>query len=106
EVVRTKRMPPWHADPHVGKYANDRSLSVSQKQDLVHWVEAGAPRGAGPDPLADYKHDWPLWEMGEPDIVIDIPAADVPATGVVDYKYINVKNPHDRDVWVKAVQLL
>lgn len=106
EVLRTKRMPPWHADPHVGEFANDRSLSIAQQQTLVHWIEAGAPRGDGPDPLANYKHDWPLWAMGEPDIVIDIPATDVPATGVVDYKYINVKNPHDRDVWVKGVELL
>ena len=27
ESVRLKRMPPWFADPHVGKFANDRSLS-------------------------------------------------------------------------------
>src|SRR4051794_29263201 len=26
EVVLARRMPPWHADPHVGKFANDRSL--------------------------------------------------------------------------------
>ena len=30
EVVRTQRMPPWHADPAVGHFSNDRSLSVEQ----------------------------------------------------------------------------
>ncbi|MEX1031950.1 MAG: redoxin domain-containing protein [Cellvibrionaceae bacterium] len=106
EVVRTKRMPPWHADPHIGEFANDRSLSVEEKQTLVHWIEAGAPRGDGPDPLAEHQPDNALWAMGEPDAIIDIPPSDVPATGVVDYKYINLTNPLGRGVWVKAVQVL
>lgn len=106
EVVRTKRMPPWHADPHIGDYANDRALTDQEIQTLVHWIEAGSPRGQGSDPLAEYQHDWPQWAMGEPDAIIDIPAIDVPATGVVDYKYIDVTNPLAHDVWLKAVQIL
>ena len=27
EVVRTQRMPPWHADPHFGEFSNNRALS-------------------------------------------------------------------------------
>ena len=33
EVVRTKRMPPWHADPHYGAFVGDRSLSSEESQD-------------------------------------------------------------------------
>lgn len=106
EVIRTKRMPPWHADPHIGEFANDRSMSNERVQTLVHWIEAGAPRGEGEDPLASHNAERPEWVLGEPDLVIDIPATDVPATGVVDYKYINVKNPMDHDVWVSAVDLI
>ena len=106
EVLRTQRMPPWHADPHVGEFDNDRSLTAAQKQRLVHWVEAGAPRGEGPDPLAQYNHDWPEWALGEPDLVIDIPGHEVPATGTVPYQYQRVTNPHDEDVWVRAVEIL
>ena len=51
EVIRTKRMPPWHADPLIGKYSNDRSLNPEEVRTLVHWIEAGAKRGDGPDPL-------------------------------------------------------
>jgi peroxiredoxin len=107
EVVRTKRMPPWHADPHVGKWANDRSLSGDQVRDLVHWIEAGAPRGDGPDPLAEYRPKWQEWDLDTPpDLVLDVPPFEVPATGVVDYQYLYVKNPLDHDVWVRASQLL
>ena len=111
EVVRTQRMPPWHADPAVGHFSNDRSLSAEQTQKLVHWIEAGAPRGEGPDPLAEMDHNWGTWavhepELGEPDYIIDIPAAEIPATGVVDYMYHFVQNNIGEDVWVKAAEIL
>ena len=106
EVVRTQRMPPWHADPHVGEFSNDRSLSDDEIRTLVHWVEAGAPRGEGADLLAENSQSWPIWAMGEPDVIIDIPPEDVPASGVVDYKYKMVSNPLDKDVWVKAAEII
>ncbi len=106
EVVRTQRMPPWHADPHVGEFSNDRSLSDDEIRTLVHWVEAGAPRGEGADLLAENSQSWPIWAMGEPDVIIDIPPEDVPASGVVDYKYKMVTNPFDKDVWVKAAEII
>ncbi|HWK48864.1 MAG TPA: redoxin domain-containing protein, partial [Steroidobacter sp.] len=68
EVVRTQRMPPWHADPHYGVFSNDRGLSPAQAKTLVHWIEAGSPRGSGADPLLAQKKDWPKWELGEPDL--------------------------------------
>lgn len=103
EVVRTERMPPWHADPHYGVFKNNRALSASDMKTLVHWVEAGAPRGAGSDPLAELKKEWPQWAMGEPDLVLEIPAFDVPATGVIPYQDKRIKNPLGRDVWLKAI---
>lgn len=106
EVVRTQRMPPWHADPHVGHFTNNRSLSDEQIKTLVHWIEAGAPRGEGGDLLAAMQQRWPQWSMGEPDVIIPIPAEDVPATGVVDYKYKMVANPLNEDVWVKATEII
>jgi peroxiredoxin len=103
EVVRTERMPPWHADPHYNAFSNDRSLSKDEVKTLVHWIEAGSPRGGGSDPLVDLKKQWPQWELGEPDLIVEIPAFDVPATGVIPYQTPGADNPLDRDVWVRAV---
>ncbi len=105
EVVRTQRMPPWHADPHYGEFSNDRSLSAEQIKTLVHWVEAGAPRGEGEDPLLATR-SYPVWALGEPDVIIEIPTEDVPATGVVEYKYKMVDNPLNKDVWVRASEII
>ncbi len=45
EVVSSKRMPPWYADPKVGHFANDRSLPEKERQTLLAWIDAGCPRG-------------------------------------------------------------
>ena len=45
EAVLLKKMPPWFADPHYGKFANDRSLSQKDIDTLVAWADAGAPAG-------------------------------------------------------------
>ena len=45
EVVEENRMPPWHADPKVGHFANDRHLTDEEKSLIYRWVEDGAPEG-------------------------------------------------------------
>src|SRR6266850_331006 len=106
EVLMNRRMPPWHADPAIGSFSNDRSLSVEQIGTLVHWIDAGAPRGEGPDPLSERKPQTvPEWPLGNPDLVIDVPEQKIPASGVIDYRYIDIPLPFDRDVWVRAVDL-
>ncbi len=106
EVVRTKRMPPWHADPAVGHWKNAGGMSDEDITTLISWIEQGAPRGDGPDPL---KATQPLstdWTLGEPDLVVEVPAFDVPATGIVDYQFPVIENPLDRDVWVVAATII
>jgi hypothetical protein len=103
EVLRTERMPPWHADPHYGAFRNDRSLSNEQVKTLVHWIEAGSPKDKADDPLLAFKKDWPQWAHGTPDAIIEIPAFNVPATGTVAYQNPVVKNTIGRDVWIRAV---
>lgn len=105
ETVLTRRMPPWHADPAVGEFLHDLSLSVEQKQQLLSWIDAGSPRGDGDDPLTSVDAQITEWEFGEPDLVVTLPAFDIPATGTLDYQFFEVPNPLDRDVWVKAVQI-
>ncbi len=106
EVVRTRRMPPWQADPHVGEWQGDRSLSAEDTRTLVHWIEAGAPRGDGPDPLESVVPLASEWPLGEPDLIVDIPGYEVPASGVVDYQFPYVKNELEHGVWITAATVL
>lgn len=105
EVLRTERMPPWHADPHFGVFSNDRSLTADETKTLVHWIEAGAPRDKkGADPLTAYNKQWPEWSLGKPDLIVEIPSFNVPATGSIPYQRPVVKNPLGRDVWLRAIE--
>ncbi len=103
EVLRTHRMPPFQPDPTVGHWAPNEGLSSDQLKTLVHWIEAGAPRGAGDDPLAKAVNvvpDWPL--PGAPDVVLNIPEFKVPATGVIPYGNPVVATNLTEGRWMRA----
>ena len=102
EVIRTKRMPPYRADETVGAFADDARLSPKEMKTLVHWVEAGSPRGEGADPLAKIKFQAPEWPLGKPDVIVDVPEVAIAATGVMDYQRPVVKNVMTEGRWMKA----
>jgi len=104
EVIRTQRMPPYHADVTVGEKLADaeRTLTPDQAKAMVHWAEQGAPRGDGEDPLALVKYQAPEWPLGKPDLVLDIPCYNVPASGVVDYQRPFTLNPLKDGKWLRA----
>ena len=105
EVIMTHRMPPYNADPHVGVFSDNRNLTPHEIKTIVHWVEDGAPRGEGTDPLAAHQHVAQDWPLGKPDLVLDVPAFTIPATGVVDYKHPWVLNPLTEGRWIRATTI-
>ncbi len=108
EVLLTKRMPPAQVDPSIGHFANARYISDLDMQKLVHWIDAGSPRGDFlEDPLAQMeflnRFDW---QRGEPDYIVIAPKHEIPATGVLDYINVDVELPFEGDKWVEAVQYI
>jgi hypothetical protein len=106
EVVLNKRMPPMQVDPLIGHTNSAQYLSAETLQTLVHWMDAGAPRGDNPvDPLELVPTEKIFeWELGEPDYVVETPANEIAAVGIQDYLYTEATLPFDRDVWVRAFQ--
>ncbi|MEH6571019.1 MAG: redoxin domain-containing protein [Halioglobus sp.] len=106
EVLMTRRMPPGQFDAHVGKPIEDGVVVTPQElQTLVHWIDAGAPITADePDPLAALEFDDSLFTLGKPDIVLKVPPQSIPATGVLDYRYIPVELNLDKDIWIRAIE--
>lgn len=105
EAVLQKKMPPWFADPHYGNFRNDSSLSKTEIDTLVSWVDGGAPEGAptGATAPRDFVDGW---RIGTPDVVIEIPKAfHVPAAGTIPYQYIAVPTGFVQDKWVQAVEI-
>ena len=108
EVLLTKRMPPTQVDPYIGHFSNARYISDTDLQRLVHWIDAGAPRGgADTDPLTQLQFpDRREWQLGEPDFIVKAPAHEIPATGVLDYINVEVELPFEEDKWIRAVQYI
>jgi len=102
DALRTKRMPPFHSDAHWGSWSNDMLLTNDEIMTVVNWVEAGAPRGEGSDPLADNKYVVKEWPLGEPDVIVDIPSFNVPASGIIDYQDVSVPTNFTEGKWLKA----
>jgi hypothetical protein len=105
EAVLTRKMPPWFADPCCGKFANDRSLTASERETLARWADAGAPQGRESD--APPVNVWTEgWNISKPDAVIQLPRAfRVPAKGAVEYQYFIVPAGFTVDRWVQAVEV-
>src|SRR5262249_51216803 len=106
EVLMTKRMPPMQVDPSISHFSNARYISDKDLQTLVHWVEAGSPRGASAtDPLDGLNYGTRTdWQLGKPDYIVHAPKHDVPATGVLDYINDSIELSFNEDKWVRAVQ--
>ncbi|MEQ1780037.1 MAG: hypothetical protein ABMA14_01670 [Hyphomonadaceae bacterium] len=102
EALRTKRMPPYHSDDHGSTWTDDMRPTNEQVKTIINWIEAGAPRGTGADPLPDAAKPAPKWPMGQPDIVLQVPSFDVPASGIVDYQDVSVPTGLTEGKWLKA----
>ena len=109
EVVDRGIMPPWFASPDKGHsispWINDRSLSVTEKQQLVAWLDTKMPAGdpsqsPAPKVFADG------WMIGKPDAVFEFAEpVKVKATGTMPYQNVVVETHLEEDHWVQAIEV-
>jgi peroxiredoxin len=107
EVIEDQRMPPWHANPKHGEFANARVLTAQEKQQLRDWVKAGSPEG-DPAQLPEARTYTSGWSLPrKPDFVINMADKpyDVQAEGTVRYQHFTVDPGFTEDKWVKAAEL-
>jgi hypothetical protein len=108
-VVVSGAMPPWHADPAYGSFANDRSLPLLERESLLLWLRSGLPAGdlrevREPASVDSELADEAPWRIGTPDAILELPEVTVPAEGEVPYHSYVVPSPFDRDVWIEAAE--
>ncbi|MEX0718173.1 MAG: redoxin domain-containing protein [Planctomycetaceae bacterium] len=107
EVVDEGRMPPWHASPEYGHFANVRRLSDEEKRQIREWVAAGAPQGDPADlpaPL-EFVTGWQLSRA--PDLILPMSEKphQVPAEGTVRYQYFTIDPGFTEDKWIAAAEV-
>jgi len=104
EAVLMRKMPPWKADPHYGKWSNDTSLSTAEIETLKAWADSGKLEGNAKDlPAAPVFEDG--WRIGRPDLVIGIPEHKLEGSGPDEYTSIHVPTNFTEDRWVIAAEL-
>ena len=104
EAILTRKMPPWFADPHFGKFANDARLSDAEIATVKAWVDGGAVEG---DP-----HDLPAaptfstgWRLGTPDAVVDIGQDFRVQPGSDLYQHFTVATNFKTGMWIRAAEI-
>jgi hypothetical protein len=104
DITASHRMPPWRAEPGYGPFENERRLSAADLQTIAAWVDAGAPEG-DPRDLPPAPRFPEGWQLGEPDLVLKMPAPfQVPATGPDVYRCFVLPIPTTADQMVAAVE--
>ncbi|MCA9194317.1 MAG: redoxin domain-containing protein [Planctomycetales bacterium] len=109
ETIENGRMPPWHADPRFGRFANERHMSESDKQVFRDWISGGYKAGESSAIKTVAKSSESSWQLSRPPDLI-LPMRDrpflVPADGVVEYQYFVVDPQLSSDRWIEAAQVL
>src|SRR6185436_13380258 len=100
EKVVNREMPPWHADPHFGDFANDRRLTPQQVEAITAWVDQGAKEGDAKDlPPAPQFVDG--WSIGKPDVIIPMTEEFMlDANGPDEYQYFDIPTNFTEDKYV------
>jgi len=105
QAVLTKKMPPWFADAHYGKFSNERTLTQADIETVARWADSGAPEGSlksAPAPRTFLEG----WNIGKPDLVVEMPSEyRVPTSGTIEYTYFVVPTGFTEDKWVRMAEV-
>jgi hypothetical protein len=105
QATLTRTMPPWHADPAINHFSNDRRLTDQELATVAKWVDDGAPEG-NPADLPKAPEFYQGWKIGKPDKIFDMGTDfTIPATGVIRYQYYTIEPGFTEDKWVSAVEV-
>jgi hypothetical protein len=104
EKVTKREMPPWHADPHVGTWSNDRRISQAEIDAIVAWVDQGAKEGDPKlaPPLPTFSNGWAI---GLPDLTFQMPEEFSLKPGTPDeIRYFEVDPNLKEDLYVQKAE--
>jgi len=104
EAVVARQMPPWRADPKIGHWSNDPSLSAAQIEIIKAWTQGSKAEG-DPKDLPKVPAFPDGWKIGKPDAVIAIPPHELAGTGPDEYTYVTVPTNFKEDRWIVAAEL-
>lgn len=104
EITAERKMPPWKPEPGFGAFHDVRRLDDVEIKAIADWADAGAPEG-NPADLPKPPTFPEGWQLGTPDLVLEMPEAfSVPADGRDVQRCFVIPIPTDADRTVAAVE--
>jgi formylglycine-generating enzyme required for sulfatase activity len=104
DVVERRIMPPWKPKPGFGHFLNEQRLTDDEIKLIQRWVANGAPPGDRANLPATPRFA-KGWQLGEPDLIIEMPEAfDVPADGPDIYQHFVLPTGLTEDRLVAAFE--
>ena len=104
QAVLSRKMPPWFADPKFGHFSNDPSLTSKEIDAIKSWADAGAPEGNVAD-LPPAPKFIAGWQLGKPDVVVDIGEDHVITPGEDAYEHFTVETNFKQGMWIRAAEI-
>ncbi len=104
-MVKTRKMPPWQADPTYSHFANELVLSDEQINLIVNWIDNGMPIG---DSTKEYsvKTLQPYLNFGEPDLIIRVPKIKLKGNNKDLFLVMKIPFELPQDTFVKAIEFV
>ena len=104
KATALRLMPPWKAEPVSYAYRDERRLTDEEIVLIQSWLKEGMPEGSEEKPSPPKFASG--WQLGEPDLVVEMPAAyHVPAEGPDIYRNMAVPLGLAEDKWISAIDL-
>ena len=125
-MTQRRYMPPWLPEPGFGDFVGERRLTDAQLSLIAEWVKQGTPQGVPAD-LPPEPHFTEGWQMGPPDLTVQMPQPyQLAASGgdifrnlvlpvdLTDTKYVraielrpgNKRVVHHANIWIDRRQSL
>jgi tetratricopeptide (TPR) repeat protein len=103
-ATKTRYMPPWPPEPGYGHFLDERRLSSGQIEIIQRWVAEGAGEGDPAD--RPRQPQWPTgWQLGQPDLVLDLPQTYILQPGSTDvFRNFVIPVPLSSTRYVRAIE--
>jgi tetratricopeptide (TPR) repeat protein len=104
-LTASRFMPPWLPARGEIAFVGERGLDDDEIARIRQWVDQGAVEG-DPADLPPRPRFTEGWQLGEPDVILEMPESfTVPAEGVDVFRNFVLPIPVSTPRWVKAVEL-
>ena len=105
-TINNGAMPPWKPVADYGQFRDSYALTADEKYTILSWIDGGMEQG-NPDDLPAPPEITGAWRLGDPDIVLQPPAAYTPPRGKDIYRcFVLPETGLDKTSYLRAIDVL